>query len=66
LLAYGPREQATGLSRAGREGCYRPGPRADFGPVAREFKNSFSIFIRFQTEFKLKKIVSKYPELQKL
>jgi hypothetical protein len=28
----------------GREGRCRPGPRADFGPVAREFKNSFSIF----------------------
>jgi hypothetical protein len=73
-LACGPREQAVGPRRAGRaprepgrNGHCRPGHRADFGPVAREFKKiHFLFFIRFQTEFKLQKIVSKYPELQKL
>jgi hypothetical protein len=32
----------------------------------KNLKNSFLFFIRFQTEFKLQKFVSKYPELQKL
>jgi hypothetical protein len=31
-----------------------------------KLKNSFLFFIRFQTEFKLQKFASKYPELQKL
>jgi hypothetical protein len=73
-LACGPCEQAAGSRQAsrasrepGHEGRCQPGPHADFGPVAREFKNNpFLFFIRFQTEFKLKKFVSKYPELQKL
>jgi hypothetical protein len=74
LLTCGPREKATGPRQAGcaphdpgREGRCQPGPRADFSLVARELKKIlFYFFIRFQTEFKLQKFVSKYLELQKL
>jgi hypothetical protein len=49
----------------------RPSARCAHGPSSvltqkpfKNLKNSFSIFIQFQTKFKLQKLVSKYPELQ--
>jgi hypothetical protein len=54
-------QAAAGQARTVREG------RARFWPRSRlKIKNSFSIFIQFQTEFKIQKFVSKYPELQNL
>jgi hypothetical protein len=51
----------------------RPSAHCAHGPSSvsaqelfKKLKIPFSFFIRFQGEFKLQKIVSKYPELQKL
>jgi hypothetical protein len=62
LLARGLRKQTTGPRRAGhvsrepgREGCCRPEPRADFGPVARELKKFifyFSFGFKLNSNFK--------------
>jgi hypothetical protein len=61
-LACAPREQAASPCRAGhaprdpgREGRCRPGPRANFGPVAWEFKKFvfyFSFDFKLNSNFK--------------
>jgi hypothetical protein len=63
--AYGPREQATAPRRVGRvphepgrdDRCW-PRPRADFGPMAREFKKFLFYFsIGFKLNSNLKNCI---------
>jgi hypothetical protein len=55
----------AGPWQAERALCMRA--ELSFGPESvQKLKIPFLFFIRFQTEFKLQKFVSKYPELQKL